>query len=167
MNIIKRKNKTKFLTSAAIIAALYTVLTYVSAMFGLSGGVIQLRLSEVLCVLPIYIPAAVPGLFVGCIIANLLSGAVALDVVFGSLATLIGAIGTRIIGAKHKYLALLPPILSNALIIPFVIKYAYGAEEAIVFMFVTVGIGELLSCGVLGAVFEKSLGSVVAKLGRK
>ena len=73
-------------------------------MLGLSSGVIQLRFSEALCILPIYTSAAVPGLFVGCIISNLLAGGVMTDVVFGSIATLIGAVGTRMIGQKHKML---------------------------------------------------------------
>ena len=133
-------------------AALYVVLTYVSSTLGLSGGVIQLRISEVLCVLPAYTPSAVPGLFVGCMIANLLTGAGAFDIVFGSIATLLGAVGSYCVGKKNKMLALIPPILSNAVIIPFVLRYAYGAEDALWFMFLTVGMGEVLSCGVGGAV---------------
>ncbi len=164
MIIIKNKNYVKGLTTSAIIAAMYVVLTYLSAMFGLSSGVIQLRISEALTILPVYTAAAVPGLFVGCIIANLLSGCVALDVVFGSIATLIGAVGTRLVGEKHKYLALLLPILSNTVIIPFVLRYAYGAEDALIFMFVTVGIGELLSCGVFGILLDKACSRLFSRL---
>lgn len=145
------------MTEAALIAALYVTLCSISGMFGLSSGAIQLRLSEALCILPIYMQAAVPGLFVGCVISNLLVGGSVLDVVFGSLATLIGAVGTRLIGRKHKVLALLAPIFSNTVIIPFVIAYAYGAEETLLFMFVTVFIGEVLSCGVLGLVLDRLL----------
>ena len=139
------------LTLSAAVAALYVCLTFVSGMLGLSSGVIQLRLSEAMCILPAYTVAAVPGLFVGCVISNLLSGGVVMDVIFGSIATLLGAIGTRSIGERHRLLALIPPILSNTVIIPFVLRYAYGAEDALIYMFFTVGIGEVLSCGVLGS----------------
>lgn len=136
---------------AALIAALYVVLTYVSSVMGLSSGVIQFRLSEALCILPVYTQAAIPGLFLGCMLANLLTSAVTLDVIFGSIATLLGALGSYLIGKKHKYLALIPPILSNTVIIPFVLRYAYGAEDAMWFMFLTVCAGEVLSCGIVGA----------------
>ncbi len=162
MIFIKSKSKTRELTLAAAIAALYVCLTYLSMVMGLSSGVIQLRFSEALCILPIYTPAAIPGLFIGCLTANLLTGGAATDVVFGSIATLIGAVGTRLIGERHKLLAMLPPILSNTVIIPFVLRYAYGAEDALVFMFVTVGIGEILSCGVLGILLDKSIGRALS-----
>ena len=151
MIFIKRNKKVRELTLSAAVAALYVCLTFVSGMFGLSGGVLQLRLSEAVCILPAYTVAAVPGLFVGCVISNLLSGGVVMDVIFGSIATLLGAIGTRLIGERHRLLALIPPILSNTVIIPFVLRYAYGAEDALIYMFFTVGIGEVLSCGVLGS----------------
>ena len=151
------------LTLSAVIAALYVCLTFVSGMFGLSSGVIQLRLSEAMCILPVYTAAAVPGLFLGCIVSNLLSGGIVMDVVFGSIATLIGAIGTRLIGERHRILALVPPILANTLIIPFVLRYAYGAEDALVFMFFTVGLGEVLSCGVLGYLLSRAMKKAVDK----
>ena len=149
------KFSTKKLTEAALIAALYVTLCSISGMFGLSSGAIQLRLSEALCILPIYMQAAVPGLFVGCVISNLLVGGSVLDVVFGSLATLIGAVGTRLIGRKHKIAALFAPIISNTLIIPFVVAYAYGAEQSLSFLFVTLFAGEVLSCGVLGMLLDR------------
>jgi uncharacterized membrane protein len=147
------KNKTRYLTYAAVIAALYVVLTYLSALFGLSGqNLIQVRLSEALCILPYFTSAAVPGVTLGCLIANLLTGAHALDIVFGTLATLLGAVGTRML-RKWRFLAPLPPILANTLIVPFVIRYAYvGVEESLPFLFLTVGAGEILSAGVLGMV---------------
>lgn len=144
-----RNKKILFLSDGAIIAALYVVLTMLASALGLSSMPVQLRFSEALTILPAFMPAAIPGLFIGCLIANLLSGAVIWDVIFGSLATLIGAIFTRIL-RKHKILALLPPILSNTLIVPFVLVYAYGIEGTIWFFMLTVGLGELLSCGVLG-----------------
>ncbi|MBE7031624.1 MAG: QueT transporter family protein [Ruminococcaceae bacterium] len=146
---MKRKNGVRFTVQGAAVAALYVVLTFVSAFFGLSSQAIQLRLSEALCVLPVFFPAAVPGLFVGCIIANFLTGSIFIDVIFGSIATLIGAIGTRLL-RQHKLLCLTPPILSNTLIIPFVLAFAYKFEGSIFYFMLTVGLGELLSCGVLG-----------------
>ena len=141
--------KTKKLTQGAIIATLYVILTGVSRLFSLDSGVIQVRFSEALCILPIFTPAAVPGLFVGCLLSNILAGGIVLDVVFGSLATLLGAIGTRIL-RKNRFLAVLPPILSNAIIIPFVLSYAYGIPGSIPYFMLTVGMGEIISCGILG-----------------
>ena len=153
---------------SAVIAALYVCLTLISAAVGMSSGVIQLRISEALCILPLYTSAAVPGLFVGCMLSNLIAGGVITDVIFGSVATLIGAVGTRLIGAKHKYLSLIPPILSNAIIIPFVLRYAYGAEDAYWFMFATVGLGQLISCCVFGLVFDRALvGSAFKKANKE
>ena len=98
-----KKNRTQFITKAAIIAALYVVLTGVSAMFNLDKGIIQLRLSEALTILPLFTPAAIPGLFFGCLLSNSLFGALPLDVLLGSIATLIGAIGTYYIGHVSKF----------------------------------------------------------------
>ena len=90
-----------------------------------------------------------PGVFLGCLLSNLLCGAAALDVVFGSLATLIGAVGSYVL-RDHKWAVCVPPILSNTIIIPWVLRYAYGSEDMILFAMVTVGIGEVLAIGVLG-----------------
>lgn len=152
------KNKTRYLTLAAVIAALYVVLTYLSALFGLSGqNLIQVRLSEALCILPYFTSAAVPGVTLGCLIANLLTGAHALDIVFGTLATLLGAVGTRVL-RKWRFLAPLPPILANTVIVPFVLRYAYlMVDIAMPILFLTVGIGEILSVGLLGSVLLRAL----------
>jgi len=115
----------------------------------ISYGPIQFRISEALCVLPYFTPAAIPGVFIGCLISNMLGGAVLMDVVFGSLATLVGAVGSWVV-RKNRWLVSLPPILSNTLIIPWVLKFAYGSEDLIWYMMVTVGIGEILAIGVLG-----------------
>ena len=157
MVFIKSKKKTKELTYAAVIAALYVVLCAISASLGLSSGAVQLRLSEALCILPIYTSAAVPGLFGGCIIANLLMSGNVFDVVFGSIATLIGAVGTRMIGKKHKILAISAPILSNTVIVPFVLRYAYGLEDAMWVLFACLLVGEVLSCGVLGMLLDGAI----------
>lgn len=140
---------TRQLTTAAIIAALYVVLTYISNLFGLASGVIQVRISEALTILPCLTIAAVPGVTVGCLLANLLTGAALPDVIFGTLATLIGVIGARML-KKKPLLAPLPTILANAIIIPFVLRYAYGVPDAIWFMFLTVGAGEVIGAGILG-----------------
>lgn len=141
--------RTKVLTRGAMIAALYVVLTLVSAAFGLSGGVIQLRLSEALCILPFFCTEAVPGLFVGCLLANLMTGAPFWDILFGSLATLLGALGARLL-RRWRYLVPLPPILANAAIVPLILIYAYGVSDAYWFLLVTVTAGEVLSVGALG-----------------
>ena len=152
---MERKN-TKLLVHASFIAAIYVILTYLATLSGLSSGVIQVRFSEMLTVLPIFTPAAIPGLFVGCLLSNILSGCVVWDVIFGSLATLIGALGTHLL-RKRKYLAPIPPIVANTVIVPFVLRYAYGASGSLGYFMITVGIGEIISCGVLGIVLIKAL----------
>ena len=141
-----------FITYSAIIAALYTALTFVAAAMGLSSGAIQVRLSEALTVLPMLTPAAVPGLTIGCLITNILTGCIPVDVIFGTVATLIGAVGTRLLRKKHPVIAVLPPVLSNALIVPWVLKFGYGLEEAVPYFMLTVGAGEVISCGILGLI---------------
>ena len=153
---MKNRAKTIFLCQGAIIAAIYVVLTYITHMFGLDSGVIQIRVSEMLCVLPMFTTAAIPGLYIGCLLANLLTGAVWLDVIFGPIATLIGALGTYAL-RRWKWVAPLPPIAANTLMIPFVLSYGYGMEQAIPFMMLTVGIGEILSIYLLGMIFYFSI----------
>ena len=144
--------KIKNLTRAAIIAALYVALTLLAASLGLASGAVQIRLSEIITVLPAFTATAVPGLTIGCLAANLITGCAAWDVVFGTVATYLGAVGTRIISKKNKYLAPIPPILSNMIIVPFVLKFAYGADEILPFLFASVGLGEIISCGILGTI---------------
>ncbi len=148
--------KSKFLSTAAIIAALYVVLTFIANSLGLASGAIQVRISESLCVLPMFTPAAIPGLFLGCLISNILCGCVVWDVIFGSLATLIGAVFTYLL-RKHKILALIPPILSNTIIVPFVLRFVYGLPAGLWYLIITVGIGEIISCGILGTILYKIL----------
>lgn len=154
---MKRNIKALFITHAAIIAAIYVVLTYFASILGLSNGAIQIRFSEALTILPFFTPAAIPGLFIGCIISNIISGAVIWDIVFGSLATLIGAAGTYLLRKKTKWLAPVPPILANTVIVPFVLVYAYGVPDGLPFLMMTVGIGEVISCGILGMTLLKCL----------
>lgn len=150
------KNKgTLFLVQAAAIAAVYVVLTTVFAAF--SFGEVQVRISEALTILPVFTLAAIPGLFVGCIISNFLGGAILMDVIFGSIATLIGAVFTYKLRNSSKWLAPVPPIVANALIVPFTLYYGYGVNLPIPFMMLTVGIGEVISCGVLGMILYGAL----------
>lgn len=142
------------LVHSAAIAACYIVLTMLFQP--ISFGPVQFRVSEALCVLPYFTPAAVGGLFIGCLLSNLLGGSVIMDVIFGSLATLIGAAGSRLV-RKNRYLVSVPPIVSNTLIIPWVLKYAYGSDDMISLMMITVGIGEVLAIGVLGQILLSAL----------
>ena len=153
---MKNRKKIRNIAVGAVIAALYVVLTYLSNLLGIASGVIQVRLSEILTVMPIFTPAAIPGLFVGCLFANILTGCALWDIVFGSLATLLGAIGTYFL-RRHNVLALVPPILSNAVIVPFVLLFAYSLEGSYWYFFTTVGIGEIISCGFFGTILLKSL----------
>ena len=145
-----RENKVQFMTQAAMIAAIYVVLCIVFEP--ISYGAIQTRVAEALTVLPFFTPAAVTGLFIGCLAANLRGGGILLDVAFGRAATLIGAVGTYLLRKKSRYLAPLPPIVANVLIIPFVLRYGYGDPLPIPFLMGTVGLGEILSCGMMGTV---------------
>ena len=131
-----RNKKVLLIVQAALIAAIYVVLTYFISAFNLASGAIQVRISEALTILPVFTPAAIPGLFIGCLLSNLLTGCMPLDVVFGSLATLI---------------------VANTIIVPFVLAYVYMAEGTIPFFMLTVGIGEVISCYVLGMILYKVL----------
>ncbi len=156
-----RKNMTRHIAFGGMTAALYVAMTYTANMFGLASGAIQVRLSEALTILPVFTSAAIPGLTVGCLLANVLTGCVVWDVVFGTLATLIGAAGTRML-KNRPYIAWIPPVASNAVIVPVVLIKAYGVEELTFFgrifsgnslwpmLAVTVSIGEIISCGFLG-----------------
>ena len=150
------RKKTRFLCQSALIAAAYVVLTYLAHLFGLDAGAIQVRLSEMLCVLPMFTPAAIPGLYLGCLLANLLTGAVWLDVLVGPVATLIGALGAYAL-RRFKWIAPLPTVVSNTVLVPLVLAYGYGIEMAIPLMMLTVGLGEVISAYILGLVIYFSL----------
>ena len=148
------RNNTLKLANAGMIAAMYVVLTYIANLAGLASGTIQVRLSEALTILPVFTAAAVPGLTVGCVLANLLTGCAAWDVVFGSVATLLGAIGTRLL-KKQPLLAWIPPVVSNAIIVPIILIKVYAVPDAWWFLVLTVGAGEVISCGLLGLLLWK------------
>lgn len=151
----KANQKSSFMTHAAMIAAIYVVLTYLFAPF--SFGDIQVRIAEALTILPVFTPAAIPGLFVGCLIGNILGGAILPDIIFGSLATLIGAVFTYLLRKKSQFLCILPPIISNTVIIPLVLRLGYGINLPIPFLMLTIGIGEIISCGILGLILYYAL----------
>ena len=150
--------KVKLITQAATIAALYVVLTLLANALGLANYAVQVRFSEALTILPFFTPAAIPGLFVGCLLSNFLCGSILWDIVFGSLATLIGAVGTYLIRKKlPDWCACIPPIVANTIIIPFILAYAYKFEGGVPFFMLTVGAGEVISCGLLGTILLKVL----------
>lgn len=136
------------ITQGALIAALYVVLTLVFAP--ISFGPVQVRIAEALCILPMFTPAAVPGLFIGCLIANFIGGGIMLDVIFGSLATLIGAVCGYML-RHNRWLVPVPAIIANAIIVPFVLRYGYGVVDvAIPILVLQILIGEIAGCFVLG-----------------
>jgi uncharacterized membrane protein len=141
--------KILFITQAAMIATLYVVLTFVTNLLGMASGVIQVRLSEALTILPFFTPAAIPGVAIGCLLSNILIGSSLMDIIFGSLATLIGALGSYLL-RRNKFLVPLPPIIANTIIVPWILRISYGVPDAIPYMMLTVGIGEVISCGILG-----------------
>ena len=134
----------------AVIAALYVVLTWISAIFKLDSGIVQFRISEALCILGVFTSAAIPGMTVGCLLSNLIFSGNAYDMLFGSLATLIGMLGVYLF-RKLPYLAPIPYVLSNAIIVPFVLQYAYDFPNAFWFLMLTVGAGEIV-CALGGGI---------------
>ena len=143
----KNRKSLIFVSQAGVIGALYTVLTVLIGPFG--SAAIQCRISEALCVLPFFTPAAIPGLTIGCLVSNLLTGGLWQDVIFGTLATLLGAVGAYLL-RKFPYLVPLPTVIANTVIVPMVLAWAYHVEEGLPFLMLTVGIGEVISAYALG-----------------
>lgn len=158
-----RNKKVTMITQGAIIAAIYVILTMIANAMGIANSVIQVRFSEALCIMPFFTLAAVPGLTAGCFLANIMTGAMIWDTVFGTLATLIGALGTYLL-RKHKFLMMLPPVLINMVMVPLILRYGYGItweingiDWAVPHFAITVGIGEIISVCVLGGVLLQAL----------
>lgn len=151
-----KRTKSRFIAEGAVIAALYVILTYVSMALGLDKMAVQLRFSEALTVLPLFTPAAVPGLFIGCLTANLLTGCALPDIIFGSLATLIAAAVTSKM-KKTPFLAPLPAIVANTVVVPPIVAFVYHVEMALPLIYLTVFLGEVLSAGVLGTLLQNTL----------
>ncbi len=151
-----------FMTQAAMIAAIYVVLVFVFAP--ISFGPVQIRVAEALTILPFFTPAAVPGVFLGCLIGNLLSpGMIVLDIVFGSLATLVaGIISYKLRG--NKYLVPIPPILVNMIVVPYVLKYGYGVPLPLFLSAIAVGVGQIVSCYGLGLILIQVLEKYKSKI---
>lgn len=150
------KTDIKRISRAAVIAALYTALTIISNIFGLASGAVQLRLSEALCLLPIIFPESIWGLFIGCLLSNIITGCVIWDIIFGSLATALAAyLSYRL--RRHIVLALIPPVVINAVVVPFILKYAYGIGEAWWYLCLTVGLGELIVCSLLAPILIRGI----------
>lgn len=141
----------KQLTIAAMIAAVYLVITLTPGISSLSYGPVQIRFAEVLTVLPYFLPAAVPGLFIGCLISNFFSPNVGWDVIIGSLSTLMAAFLTYKLThnrIKRKWLAPLPPVLINAVVVGAMLGVLY--ELPILATMLSVGAGQLVACYVIG-----------------
>ena len=151
-----KKITSEYIAQAAITAALYVVFTLISGAFGLSSSAVQFRLSEAFCILPCFFPAAVPGLFIGCLISNVITGSAIWDIIFGSIATLIGALGTRWL-RKRRFLAVIPPIMANVIIVPVVLYFTANIASGIWLAFLTVGIGEVVCVGILGELLYQLL----------
>ena len=148
-----------FLAHGAVIAALYVVLTYFGQIAGIPAiGPVEFRISEALTILPVFTPAAIPGLAIGCVIANLICGGVWWDVVFGSLATLIGAVGTYLL-RKYKVLPFLPPVFSNTLIVTPVLIWVYGflGDTPVWLFYLTFFAGEAASVFIFGFLLRMAL----------
>ena len=142
-----KKKSALYLTQGAMIAALYVALTVVFAP--ISFGPMQVRIAEILTILPLFTPAAVPGLFAGCLLGNIIGGAILWDVIFGSLATLIGAVQGYLL-RKNRWLVPIPAILANTVIVPLVLKYGYGLDLPLLLSALYVFVGEVIGCYLLG-----------------
>ena len=155
-----RKFTTRELTLAAFVAALYAVMSYFGNIFGLNFGAVQCRFAEALCVLPFLFPCTAPGLFVGCLITNLMSTVGPLDIIFGSLATLLAALSTA--KMPNRCLAPLPPVIFNGVIVGAMITWyevGFGPGFWPVFAFngLSVAMGEVMACYVLGSLLLSAL----------
>ena len=147
--------KVRWITQGAVIAAAYVALTLVFAP--ISFGPVQLRIAEALCIMPLFTPAAVPGLFIGCLLANIIGGGIVVDVIFGSFATLIGAwAGYKL--RHNRWLVPIPAILANTIIVPFVLYYGYGFTDTVIpLLALQIFIGEVGGCFVLGELLATAL----------
>lgn len=181
-NATLKQDSVQFITQAAVIAALYVILSMISEALGLCSGVIQCRISEALTILPAFFASAIPGLYIGCLLTNVIASATAWDIVFGPVATLVGALGTYLIGRVVRSRALrkseneaatgsvsvlrivvltimfaLPPIIANAVIIPPILKFGLNLEDAFWFIVATVTAGEVIACGIFGGLLLAAL----------
>lgn len=149
------KLRNKFIVQAGVIAALYSVLVILGTFTPIgfiNFGPIQLRISEALTVLPYFTPAAIPGLFIGCLVSNIFGTAVGVmlpDIIFGSLATLAAASCSYLL-RKRKWLVPLPPVVINAVVVGLLLTYVYGLSSPLMVNILTVGVGQIIACYGLG-----------------
>ncbi len=165
-----KKLSTRDLTFAAIVGAIYVVLGCFGNTFHLTFGVVQCRFSEALTVLPFLCPVTVWGLFIGCLITNILSPYGLLDMIFGPLATLAAALLTA--RCRNKWIAPLPPVVCNALIIGALIAFqevGMGGAFPAVFAYnaLTVGLGQVLACCGLGMLLLSAVEQTVPALRKR
>ena len=150
----KTNQSVRKIAQGAVIAALYVVLTIIFAP--ISFGAVQVRIAEIMTIMPLFTPAAIPGLFLGCVLANLLGGAIIWDVIFGSIATLIGAaLGYML--RKNRWLVPIPAIVSNTIIVPLVLRYGYAIDMPLYLMAIYIALGEIVGCYLLGELFASLL----------
>ena len=152
------KSKTRGITVSAVIAAIYAVVTLMPGINMFSYGPVQFRVSEALTVLPIFTPWAIPGLTVGCFISNILSSVGPLDMVFGTIATLLASVCTYYLRKMSKFVSVLPAVILNGVIIGFMITYFYmdtagNFMKVFLYNMATVSIGEFAVCYILGIPF--------------
>ncbi len=143
------KESTRTINRICVIAIAYILLTVISSALGLMVGSIQFRLSEVLCILPIFTPLAVPGLVIGCFISNMMTGGIFIDIVFGTFATFLGAVGTRIL-RKNRWAALICPVITNTVMIPLILQQGYHVAGRYFELAFMVCIGEFVCAYLLG-----------------
>ncbi len=161
------KTKNVYVVQAGLIAALYFVLTLISNAMGLAFGPIQVRLSEILCILPVFTPAAIPGLCIGCALSNLASPYGIADILIGTFATLLAAVLTRVLRnvrvKGYPFASSLMPVICNAVIVGAELTFflADGKSAKITTFLLTaleVGIGEFISVVIIGLmIFYKVL----------
>lgn len=156
-----RNKTTLYIVQAAIIAALYAALALLFAP--ISYGLMQVRISEALTILPLFTPAAVPGLFVGCLLANVVGGFGFYDILFGSLATLLAAYLSYKL-RRHRFLVPLPPVIVNALVVGYMLTYVFKVGAPLWMSIAYVGVGQFLACYVLGIPLSFALSKVWAKM---
>lgn len=145
----KQAGNVRYLVQASLIAAVYTALCMLLQPISFGFGGVELRVSETLTLLPILTPAAIPGLFVGCLLSNVLGGATLLDVTLGSLTTLTAALLTRKL-RRWPIAAAVPPVMLNAVVVGALLKYAYGVALPLYVCMLSIGVGQLLACCALG-----------------
>ncbi len=145
----------KNVVRGAIIASVYIVLTLLAWGVNLASGLIQARFSEALCVLPFFTFDAVLGLFIGCLLANTITGAFIYDIIFGSMATLLAALCSYMLSRSHfakkhrtlaKWLTPLPAVVVNAFVVGWLLKYVYGLSVSYAIACAYVGAGQIIAC---------------------